>query len=173
MKLPARARHAVRLMVELDRLGASTRPVDLAKISSTTGISRRFLEQMTISLKSHLLLRGVAGRNGGYVFAKPAGAITIGAVLRAVNGPINMSVCVAAPETCLRSEFCECRLIWHLLQLRINRILDEVTIADLSDKRRMAHIREHVLHEADGVPGTGLLGLHSLVEGGTVEGETS
>lgn len=96
----------MRLMVELHRLGATKAPVQLGRVAEITGISRRYLEQLTITLKSHSLLRGVSGRNGGYVFAKAPAEISIREVLAAVIGPIELSVCVAEPESCLRADFC-------------------------------------------------------------------
>jgi Rrf2 family protein len=147
MKLSARARYAVRLMVELDRNGGRETPVHLGKISKITGISRRYLEQLAIALKSHSLLRGVSGRKGGYLLARPASKITIGEVLTSVIGPINLSVCVVEPEICMRSEFCSCRLIWTLLNRRVNTVLEDFSIADLSDQALLATVREQLIAE--------------------------
>jgi Rrf2 family cysteine metabolism transcriptional repressor len=136
-------------MVELDRNGGRETPVHLGKISQITGISRRYLEQLAIALKSHSLLRGVSGRKGGYLLARPASEITIGEVLTSVIGPINLSVCVVEPELCMRSEFCSCRLIWTLLNRRVNAVLEEFSIADLSNKELLATVREQLIIEFD------------------------
>ena len=77
MKLSARARYAVRLMVELLRNGGVDGPVQLSEIARLTGISRSFLEQLAIALKNHGLLYGICGRKGGYVIARPADEITL------------------------------------------------------------------------------------------------
>jgi len=106
----------------------------LSRIAKITGISRGFLEQLAIALKSHSLLRGVSGRNGGYLLARPADEITVGHVLNAVIGPINLAVCAADSNLCMSSEFCECRLLWLLLRQRINQVLGEYTLADILDK---------------------------------------
>lgn len=132
-------------MVVLDRLGAQSKPVQLNEVSKITGISKRYLEQLAIALKSHSLIRGVCGRNGGYVLARPTAQISIGQVLTAVIGPINLSTCVADPAECMRAEFCECRLIWQVLYRRINEVLDEYSIADLSNKRIMDTVRRQLL----------------------------
>jgi len=144
MKLSARARYAVRLMVELDRLDGRRKPVQLSRIAEITGISRRYLEQLAIALKSHSLLRGISGRNGGYLLAKPPSNITIGDVLTAVIGPIHFSVCVVEPDICMRADFCECRLIWTLLDRRVNSLLEEYTVADLTDQDRLEGIRREL-----------------------------
>lgn len=137
-------------MVEIERLGGKQKPVQLVRVAGITGISRRYLEQLAIALKSHSLLRGISGRKGGYVLARPASEITIGDVLTAVIGPINLSVCVVEPDVCMRTEFCECRLIWTLLNRRVNQVLDEYTVADLLNKEALEGIRRQVLEETGG-----------------------
>jgi Rrf2 family cysteine metabolism transcriptional repressor len=141
MKLSSRARHAVRLMLEISRLGDGEKPVQLSQVAKTTGLSRRFLEQLAISLKSHSLVTSVCGRKGGYLLARPNDEITIGNVLTAVMGPINLAVCAEDASLCLASEFCECRMIWVLLRERINSVLNEYTLADLLDKDWLETVR--------------------------------
>lgn len=145
MKLSARARHAVRLTLEVYRLGDGQKPVRLSEVSEVTGISRRFLEQLAMSLKSHEIIRGVCGRKGGYLLARRAEEITIGAVLRAVLGPIDLTICTADQAECMSSEFCECRLVWQLLKKRINELLDAYTIADITDRQCIEEIRKLLL----------------------------
>ena len=133
------------MVLEIDRQGGRTKPVQLIQVSKLTGISKRYLEQLAIALKSHSLVRGVSGRKGGYLLARPPTEITIGDVLKAVIGPIDLSVCVVEPETCMRAEFCECRLIWTLLNRKVNAVLGEFSIADLSDREMMSGIREQLV----------------------------
>jgi Rrf2 family cysteine metabolism transcriptional repressor len=141
MKLSSRARHAVRLMLEISRLGDGEKPVQLSEVAKTTGLSKRFLEQLAISMKSHSLVTSVCGRKGGYLLARPGDEITIGNVLTAVMGPINLAVCAEDASLCLASEFCECRMIWVLLRERINSVLNEYTLADLLDKDWLETVR--------------------------------
>jgi Rrf2 family protein len=98
-----------------------------------------------MSLKSHSILRGFCGRNGGYVLAQPAEEITIGDVIRAVTGPIELASCTEDPNDCMAAEFCESRVIWMLLEQQVNEVLDEFSIADVLDRKSIASIRE-LLH---------------------------
>ncbi len=140
------------MVLEIDRQGGRTKPVQLIQVSKLTGISKRYLEQLAIALKSHSLIRGISGRKGGYLLARSPKKITIGDVLKAVIGPIDLSVCVVEPESCMRAEFCECRLIWTLLNRKVNAVLEEFSIADLSDKTLMKEIRDQLLGEEERNP---------------------
>jgi Rrf2 family protein len=128
-------------MLEISRLGTEGKPVQLSQVAKTTGLSRRFLEQLAIALKSHSLVTSVCGRKGGYLLARSNDEISIGDVLTAVMGPINLAACAEDSSLCLSSEFCECRMVWVLLRERINGVLNEYTLADLLDKDWLATMR--------------------------------
>jgi len=132
MKLTSRARYTLRAMVELTRLEQGRQsPVRLTEIAKITGISRKYLEQLMMALKRHDLVEGYKGRAGGYRLTRPADQITVGQILDAVTGPVDLAICIDQPQECLRSEFCECRCIWVLLEARINDVLNEYSLADL------------------------------------------
>ncbi len=144
MKLSSSARHAVRLVLEVARRGGTQTPVPLSEIASVSGISTGFLEQLAIALRRHSLISGVSGRNGGYVLNRPPDKITIGDVLRAVIGPIDLAVCTADDDICMSSEFCESRLVWVLLKHRIHQVLNLYTFADMLEKNWVESVREEI-----------------------------
>jgi Rrf2 family protein len=155
MKLSSRVRHAVRLTLEVHRQAVDDKPVRLSDVSRVTNISRRFLEQLAMSLKSHSIIRGICGRNGGYILGRPANEITIGDIIRAVNGPIDLAVCTEDPNDCMAAEFCESRLVWLLLKQRVNNLLDEYTVADMLDKNFLNEMRAELIDgEEDNVENT-------------------
>jgi Rrf2 family protein len=144
VRLSARARYALRLMHEVAERGGEGRPVQLTGVARDTRISKRYLEQLAIALKSHGLLRGICGRGGGYRLGRPAAQITVGHILAAVHGPLRLATCVAEPERCLRSDFCACRLVWVMLDTRIAGVLDEFTLADLGSRPRLDELRARI-----------------------------
>ena len=141
MRLSNRARHAVRLMIEICRRSGGDKPVSLGEVSRVTNISRGFLEQIAMALKSHGLIRGVCGKKGGYLPGRPAEQITIRAVLAAIAGDVQLAVCTSTPPECMAADFCECRLLWTLLQKRIEHVLDEYTIADMIKQEGIERLR--------------------------------
>jgi len=107
--------------------------VSLASVSERTGISHGYLEQVAVALRSAGLVRGVAGRHGGYKLALPSREISIRRIIEATIGPICVVDCIDEPEACLRSDFCECRVVYALINQRIGEVLDEFSLADLAD----------------------------------------
>lgn len=131
MKLSTRGRYALRLMLDIGRFGTNGKPVSLTAVHERTDISRGYLEQLALSLRNSDLLRATSGRYGGYILAKPASEITLGRIIEAAIGPINLVECVARPDDCMRSEGCECRMVYQLINRRITEVLNEYTLADL------------------------------------------
>jgi Rrf2 family cysteine metabolism transcriptional repressor len=121
------------MMIEFGRESRKTDLVHLGKIAQTTGLSENYLAQLAMTLKNGGLLIGVSGKKGGYHLARPPDGIRIGEIIRAVIGPIAVTECVNHPEICLNSCFCETRMIWTIVNHRIQEALDEYTLADLID----------------------------------------
>ena len=135
MKISTRGRYALRMMLDIARHDGENTPVSLASVAERTGISHGYLEQVALALRSARLVRGVAGRHGGYKLAVPARDISIRAIIEATIGPICVVDCIEEPEACLRSEDCECRVVYALINRRIGDVLDEFTLGDLADRR--------------------------------------
>jgi Rrf2 family protein len=133
MRLSTRARYALRMMLDVARNGAKGGPVSLTTVSARTDISRAYLEQVALALRAAGLLRGVSGRRGGYRLAAPPHEITVGQVLEASIGPIRLVDCLEDPALCCRSETCESRLVYQLINDRVEEVLESYTLADLMD----------------------------------------
>jgi Rrf2 family protein len=135
MKISTRARYALRMMLDIGRHGDLKTPVSLTLVAERTGISRGYLEQLAMALRNARLLRAVAGRYGGYKLAAPTEDVTIRMIIEAAIGPIAVVDCVDEPETCPRSDYCECRVVYALINQRVAEVLEDFTLADLLDKR--------------------------------------
>lgn len=159
MRLTTRARYALRMMVDVARNGGEKKPVSLASVAERTGISRGYLEQLVLGLRNARLLRGVAGRYGGYRLAEHPSRITVGTIVEATIGPIFLVDCVEDPSTCQRADHCECRVVYSLINERIAEVLREYTLADLLDPSWISDQgvtrRDHSLPIVGGSHGTG------------------
>jgi Rrf2 family protein len=132
------------MMLDIARFEEVGRPVSLARVSERTGISRGYLEQLALALRNARLIRGVAGRNGGYRLAQEAEEISIGHIVEATIGPVCLVDCLDDPETCIRSPYCECRPVYALINNRITDVLRSFTLADLLDPDRIHSLRGEV-----------------------------
>jgi Rrf2 family protein len=133
MRISTRGRYALRMMLDIARNGDGNSPVSLSSVSERTGISHGYLEQLAPVLRSNRLVRGVAGRRGGYKLAAPASDITLRQIIEATIGPVCVVDCVDEPETCPRAQFCECRVVYALINQRVAEVLEEYTLEDLVD----------------------------------------
>ena len=137
MKLSTRARYAIRAMIQIARDGKSGKPVNLNAVAAKTSISRRYLEQLVMPLKSANLIRGISGKNGGYLLAKSPEEIKIGDIIQAAMGPINVVNCVNDPDSCMNIEFCECRPLYAMINSTIVDAINEFSLAELAAKKGM------------------------------------
>lgn len=130
VRLKTRARYAVHVMSDIAKHGVDE-PVSLGDVADRTRISRRYLDQIAVGLKHAGLITGKSGRRGGYRLQKPASEIHLGEIIEAAIGPINVVECVRHPESCIKSDFCECRSIYAQINGRITEVLNEVSLSEL------------------------------------------
>ena len=142
MKLSTRARYAIRMMLDIHQAGRDGRPVRLSEVAERTGISRRYLDQVVMPLKSASLLLGVKGRRGGYQLARPADQISLGEIVEATIGPVTLVDCVMSPETCGKADECSCRVLYQYLSASMRSALSDLTLADLGKDRVVADLRK-------------------------------
>jgi Rrf2 family protein len=138
MKLSSRARYGLRLMLDIVRHGGEATPVPLAAVAQRTDLSHGYLEQLSTGLRQARLLRGVAGRNGGYMLERAPSAIRVGDVVQAAIGEVCLVECVREPSICARASRCETRVLYCLLNQKIEDVLNSLTLADLMDTERLA-----------------------------------
>lgn len=140
MKFSTKARYGLRMMVELARELKKEKLVQLKKIAKITGLSENYLAQLAIPLKNNGILLGISGKNGGYRLAKSADKIKISDIIRAVGGPISLTDCVANPEICMNSSFCETRMVWLILSGMMAEFLENHSLEDLINKAQFANV---------------------------------
>lgn len=131
MKLSTRGRYGVRAMFDLAmRKGAG--PVPLRVIAERQDLSEHYLEQLIAVLRKEGLVKSVRGAYGGYLLAREPGDITIGEIIRALEGPIAPVDCVIDDDVdCDNTEECVTKVVWERLKEKIDEVLDDITLADL------------------------------------------
>ncbi len=147
MRLTTKGRFAVTAMLDL-ALNSGRGPVTLAGISQRQSISLSYLEQLFGKLRRHALVESVRGPGGGYYLAKPAEALTVAAIIVAVDEPLDATQC-GGKENCHDDRRCMTHDLWARLNEKMFEYLESVKLADLiaeqqrnvailQDKRRAA-----------------------------------
>jgi Rrf2 family protein len=118
-------------------------PVLIADLAERGRIPHKFLEQILLSLKNGGLLQSRKGKGGGYLLGRPPGQITMGEVIRIVEGPLAPVPCVSKIayrrcEECVDERTCGIRLVMQEVRDGITNILDGATFADVLKRIKRA-----------------------------------
>ena len=135
MKITKKGEYALKALLALAFVHGE-RTLSLRQISKQEKISYKFLEQIMISLKKTGFIKSIQGKFGGYSLARSPKNITLGEIIRAVEGPLSPIGTVAEIKKQIRSEDQHPGLYCALLDVRnaIAEILDNKTLADICEK---------------------------------------
>lgn len=132
MKISAKARYAVRLLLDL-AMNQDQGPVRTADLSAHTGISVRFIEQILQPLKKAGLVRSTRGAAGGYMLSADPAQISIAHIIRIIEGSLCLTHCCEAPGSCNRAPACRSHQAWARATKVLEAELDSITIAHLQE----------------------------------------
>jgi Rrf2 family protein len=127
-------------------------PVLIAEVARNEGIPQKFLEAILLELKKEGFLESRKGKGGGYFLGRPAEGITLGAVVRKMEGPLALLPCVSQTayrrcDECVDEQTCGLRMIMKDVRDRTAEILDSTTLADVE-----ARVDEALVASQAGVP---------------------
>lgn len=130
LRLSTRGQYGVRAMFEIAR-GYTHGPTTIRQIAESQDVSVAYLEQILNTLRKGGLISSVKGPGGGYVLSRPPERISIGAILRELEGPVAITSCLDPKEGCMRVDGCVTHLLWKSLGEKIESFLDDMTLGDL------------------------------------------
>lgn len=139
MKLSTKGRYGLRALIDLAQYGKEE-AVSIQSISARQQISDSYLEQLVRKLKKAGLVTSIRGSQGGYRLAKPAEEISVGDVLRALEGSIEAVSCQEG-ENCVGKDLCVARYVWRKVNKSIQETVDSIMISQLVEESR--RIREN------------------------------
>ena len=116
-------------------------PISVAEVAEHERIPRKFLEAILLDLKRHGVLHSKKGKGGGYILGRTPGEITIGQIVRTLDGPLALIPCVsqtayARCEECVDEATCGVRLAMKEVRDATADILDHTTLAGLNARMR-------------------------------------
>ncbi len=123
--------------------------MSLKDIAKNQELSETYLEQLIAPLRKAGLVVSIRGAQGGYSLAKEPEKITVGEIIRLLEGPLAPSDCVIEGESeCTRAEYCVTRTIWERIMDSINNVIDSITLKDmLNDFYKLEEKKGVNLHE--------------------------
>lgn len=138
MKLTTKARYGLRAVLDL-ALNAGEDTVALSQVAERQSISMNYLEQLIAKLKKAGIVTGIRGAQGGYMLAIPAEEISIGDILRALEGDLNPVDCSEINESktvCSNSDLCVTKYVWKRISDSINDTVDGIKLSELVEESR-------------------------------------
>ena len=134
--LSNKAKYAFHALFALAEEGA---PLMIAEIAQRKRLPRKFLEQILVDLKHHGLVASRRGKLGGYHLLKRPDEISLGEIVRIIDGPLAPLPCLSKRahqpcEECISEETCALRRVFARAHAVSSKVLEQTTLADaLSD----------------------------------------
>jgi Rrf2 family protein len=143
MRISTKGRYALEALLYMALLPegrfASTRA-----IGEDTGLSDGYLEQLFIPLRHAGVIQGIRGPKGGYLPGRPPEKISVGDVLRVVEGSLEPVDCVNS-RICPAVDSCVSRHTWSELYREISGCVDSISLKDLIDAYQNMDQMEYVI----------------------------
>ena len=136
------ALYGLKAVLALGRAGGDG-PVRIADLAAAERIPRKFLERILLRLQRHGVLRSKVGVGGGYLLGRPADLITIGEIVRLLDGPLAPVPCVSQTAyrrcaECADELTCGIRLVMKDARDAIAAVLDRTTVREALERSEAA-----------------------------------
>ena len=133
MKISYKSDYALKAVLDLALCYEGREPVSIHDTAKRIDAPVKFLEQIFSGLKSHGVIESRRGSNGGYLLAKPPEKITVGEIIRLIEGPTEPISCVKQDYTgCEEMYTCVFRNIWKDIHDATSQVIDRVNFRDLA-----------------------------------------
>jgi Rrf2 family cysteine metabolism transcriptional repressor len=135
LRVSTKGEYGVRIMVDLAR-HYGERPRSLTDIAQSESLPLAYLEQLVKLLRESEppLVASTRGAHGGYRLSREPEAITMGEIVRVLEGPIAPMICATEGEMtqiCGYLDACKTRYLWAKVRDAVAHTLDTMTLADL------------------------------------------
>lgn len=129
MKISTKGRYALTMMIFIGRGYSDDRFVSLKEISMETGVSLKYLEKIMSNLKKCDFFISSPGKDGGYKLKRDPSNYSIGEIIRAAEGNLDVVSCVG-DMLCPKKSMCSTYSLWEGLSQVINSYLDSKNLGE-------------------------------------------
>jgi Rrf2 family protein len=134
MKFSSQEEYGLRCLLQIARKGTDG-SLTIPEVSRLEGLPQTNVAKMLMILRKEGFIVSTRGQSGGYAISRPAEQIVVGEVLAALGGRLyddefcrrhrgNLDVCTHSVD-------CSVKSLWQVLQGAVNRVVDQLTLADM------------------------------------------
>lgn len=133
MKISTKGRYGIRAMLDLT-IHSNADKVALNSIAERQDISVNYLEQVFSTLRKAGLVKSIKGAQGGYILGHHPSKITVGEILRTLEGDLLIVGELEQTKDGTQNNFESCirTVVWNKIEESINQIVDSLTLEDLA-----------------------------------------
>ncbi len=137
MTISQKCQYAVRAILELAKQ-YGVGPIKTGQIAAKQAIPQRFLENILNELKPTGIIESRRGINGGYLLARDPGKLTVGEIIRLIEGPVEVVKCISDKNTpsCPLKDKCALLGLWKKANKAVEEVYDSTTFKNLVDQER-------------------------------------
>lgn len=151
MRVTAKSDYALRALIEIAGVEDGD-PISADELGRRQDIPKGFLQAILADLRRIEILTSIRGKSGGWKLSKPAGAITVAEVIRAVDGPL-VSIYGQRPEAVSYDDAAESlQQVWIAARFALREVLEQVSIEQLAAKSLPAEVTERTVSEDAWLP---------------------
>ncbi len=150
MKLSTKGRYGLRAVLDL-AMNDGSEAVALSGIAGRQELSINYLEQLIAKLKKAGIVNSIRGAQGGYILAKKPEDISVGDILRALEGDLNPVDCaeiIGSGTSCSGADLCVTKYVWMRISDSINNTVDTMMLSELIEESKKVR-SEYGILEAD------------------------
>ena len=136
MKISAKARYGLRILLDVALHETHARPRTIKEIADAQGISEKFISRIVVPLRERGMITSERGKLGGFRLAQAPSDITLLAVIETLQGPISLVDCVADKAGCVRSGTCVARSVWTDVNTAVRAALRGMTLETVLERVR-------------------------------------
>ncbi len=137
--LTKKTKYGLKALLVLAAEFEKNQPLLISKIAETERIPKKFLEIILLELKNNGILQSKMGKGGGYFLAKAPAKISMGDIIRVLDGPLSPLPCLSQTayrkcDECLDESTCAIRLTMKDVRDETVRMLESQSLQDMLDK---------------------------------------
>ena len=132
MKISTKGRYGLKAVLDIAMHDEAS---SVSSIAASQCISENYLERLIAMLKKAGIVNSLRGAQGGYVLARPAEDISVGEVLRALEGDLNPVDCAeidGSGDFCEGADTCITKFVWKRISDSINQAVNNLMISELA-----------------------------------------